>query len=173
MHPERVSWHYSKGNGLFLLEHSPAGDHLGGKLFWTEGWYSSPLLSMEGVPTSPFMFMLSLSTKARLSLNFLLSCPQKSSLPGPCAIVSSKKGTTLAVLRLSISPPAPSAQASASWPPSLGCFPAWFRTQVSPLLYFYVSVVFSMVIRALPFIRVKIASETVRLSNGHELHLVW
>lgn len=92
------------------------------------------------LPSPPFMFMPSLSTEARLSLNFLLSCPQKCSLPGPCTTASIKKGTTLAVLRVSISPPAPSAQASASWPPSLECFPAWFRTQVSPLLCFCVSV---------------------------------
>ena len=41
-----------EGNGLFLLEHSPDGDHLGGMLLWTEGWYSSPSLSLEGIPTS-------------------------------------------------------------------------------------------------------------------------
>lgn len=91
---------------------------------WAEGWYSSPSLSLEGIPTSlnqpgeglasPFIFMPSPSAKARLSLNFLLSCPQNCSLPGPCAIVSSKKEKTLTVLWVSISLLAPPSGASGS-----------------------------------------------------------
>lgn len=51
MHAERAPWDYGEGNSLFLLEHSPGGGHLGGLLLWTEGWYSSPLLSLDGIPT--------------------------------------------------------------------------------------------------------------------------
>jgi len=52
MHPERAPWHYGEGNGLFLLEYSPEGDQMGGMLLQTEGWYSSPSLTLEGISNS-------------------------------------------------------------------------------------------------------------------------
>lgn len=141
----------------------PSGAHSRGRSprrmpLWAEGWYSSPSLSLEGIPTSlnqpgeglasPFTFMPS-SAKARLSPNFLLSCPQNCSLPGPCAVVSNKNEKTLTVLWVSISLPAPPSGASGSLSLSLGCFPAWFRIQVSPLLALCISVLFTVVIKSI------------------------
>ena len=77
-------------------------------LHWPWKVFLTPWPSLGKVRPLPFpLFISSPSTKARLSLNFLLSCPQNCSLPGSCAIVSSKKGKTLAVLWVSIPPPAP------------------------------------------------------------------